>query len=191
MRTRLAFFFRWSIIVLSMVASPVLAASLASLKAASCELSALSRADIEACAANPTCLANEEIGAYLRNGGATSKLAKMCDFRVDNWIAACTADKAKAARFVALGARSAMENWIDQSVQYCQRGQMSCAHVIARFGAAWISEADFAGTRAAARNHIWALAEGLPQQASVEPVALSILAELYNRLDAPTACAAD
>lgn len=167
---------------------PAGAAPLASLKAASCELYAFSRADIAACEANPTCVATEEIGAYLRNGGATSKLAKMCNFRVDNWITACTAHNLKAARFVASGARSAMENWIDQSVQYCQRGQMNCAHVIERFGATWVSQVDFAGTRAGARNHMWTIAAGLPWQANVEPLALAILAEIYNRLEAPTVC---
>lgn len=169
-------------------AVPVNAASLASLKEASCELYALSQADIAACETNPTCVANEEIGAYLRNGGATSKLAKMCRFRVDDWVAACTAGNLAVARFVASAALKAMENWVDQSVQYCQRGQMSCTHVIDRFGAAWVSLADFAGTRAAARNHMWAIAKGLPLQVNVEPLALSILGELYNRLKAPTVC---
>ncbi|MBI3249533.1 MAG: hypothetical protein HYZ50_23775 [Deltaproteobacteria bacterium] len=171
------------------VAVPVNAASLASLKDASCELYALSQADIAVCEANPTCLANEEIGAYLRNGGATSKLAKMCRFRVDDWVAACAAGNVAVARFVATAALKAMENWVDQSVQYCKRGQMNCTLVIDRFGTTWVSLADFAGTQAVARNHMWAIAKGLPLQANVEPLALSILGELYNRLEAPTVCA--
>lgn len=169
-------------------ALPARAASLASLKAASCELYALSRADIETCKANPTCLANEELGTYLRNGGPPSKIAQMCNYRVNDLVAACAAGNMTAVRIVAEQAQKTMENWIGQSIKYCQHGQMSCTHVINRFGAARVSRADFVGTFETAKKHLWAIAEGLPLQTSVEPLALSILAELYNRLDAPTAC---
>lgn len=173
------------------VAVPVNAASLASLKDASCELYVLSQADIVACKANPTCVANEELGTYLRNGGPPSKIAQMCNYRVDDLIAACAAGNMTAVHIIADQARKTMENWIGQSIKYCQRGQMNCTHVIDRFGAARVSRADFIGTLETAKKHIWTIAKGLPPQANVEPLALSILAELYHRLEAPTACEED
>lgn len=179
------------LIELSAGAAPARAASLASLKTASCDLYALSQADITSCKANPDCVANEELGTYLRNGGPLSKIAQMCVYRVDDLEDACMANHLVGAEIIAEQARKTMENWIGQTIKYCQKGQMSCAHAIERFGAAWVSQADFAGTLETAKKRIWAIAKGLPLQTSVEPVALSILAELYNRLDAPTACAGD
>jgi len=191
MRSLIRIFLICCFSLMVLTSAPARAASLASLQTASCDLYTLSWEDIATCKANPACLANEELGTYLRNGGPPSKIAQMCVYRVDDLEGACTAGKLVGARIVAEQASKTMENWIGQSIKYCQRGQMSCTHVINRFGAAWVSQADFVGSLEVAKRHIWAIAKGLPPQTSVEPLALSILAEIYNRLDTPTVCAAE
>ena len=169
-------------------ATPAQAGTLTNLYQASCNLYALANAEYLICQADPE-VCPGELGAYARNGGATSKLAKMCEFRVLDMIDHCAALNDTAAHTDVLNAESAMENWIGQTVGYVRNGQMPGSYAEAYFGMGVVTAQILdPPTTTAAKLAMWAIADAAGLQDPIEAFALSILADLKNRLDQPTVC---
>jgi hypothetical protein len=164
------------------------AGTLSNLHQASCDLYALANAEYVACRDFPaTCPG--ELGAYARNGGATSKLAKMCEFRVLDMIAHCSVLNYTAAYIDGIHAEDAMQNWVGQTVGYVRNGQMPGSYAEVYFGFGVVT-ADITtpATTTQAKENMWAIADDAGVQDPIEATALSILADLKNRLDQSTVC---
>ncbi len=130
-----------------------------------------------------------DLGAYARNGGPTSKPQKMCAFRVQDILTACQQGNVQGARTAAVQARHAVENWIGQTVGYIRDGMMPGAYAEQYFGLG-ISAATIlaASSDTAAKEAMWSVAAAAGPQDPIQPVALSILADLYQRLAGSTVC---
>lgn len=162
--------------------------TLGNLYQASCDLYALVKAEYLACQSNPGQCPGD-IGAYARNGGPSSKLAKMCHFRVLNMIEHCGASLHAQAHTDVIHAENAMENWIGQTVRYVRAGQLPGSYAEAYFGFGVVASAILdPPTTIAAQEAMWALAAAAGKQNPIEATALSILADLKYRLDRPTVC---
>lgn len=164
------------------------AGSLDNLYHASCDLHAFANAEYVACRDFPvTC--QGELGAYARNGGATSKLAKMCEFRVLSIIDYCAESNYSAALTQAIHAEDAMQNWIGQTVGYVRNGQMPVSYAEDYFGLGVVASQILNPPSATvAKEDMWAIADDAEVQDPIAATALSILADLKNRLDQLTVC---
>jgi hypothetical protein len=170
------------------ITSPLQASTLSNLHQASCDLYALANAEYVAYRDSPaTCPG--ELGAYARNGGATSKLAKMCEFRVLDMIAHCAVSNYTSAHLDVIHAEDAMQNWVGQTVGYVRNGQIPGSYAEAYFGLGVVT-ADITtpATTTQAKENMWAIADAAGPQEPIEALALSILADLKNRLDQPNVC---
>ena len=169
-------------------ATPAQAGTLTNLYQASCDLYALANAEYLICQADPESCPGE-LGAYARNGGATSKLAKMCEFRVLDMISHCAAANYTSAHLKVVYAEDAMQNWIGQTVGYVRNDQMPGSYAEAYFGFGVVMSAITTPlTTTQAKENMWAIADAAGPQEPIEALALSILADLKNRLDQPTVC---
>lgn len=175
-------------LIFVLMASPALAGSLPQLYDASCTLYDAAQAEYVACRDFPeTCVG--ELGAYARNGGATSKLAKMCNFRVLDMIDHCGTFDYAAAHTDVVNAESAMENWVGQTVGYVRNEQLPGSYVDAYFGLGVVAaDVTIPPTATAAKEAMWAIADEAGVQDPIAATALSILADLKNRLDQPHVC---
>jgi hypothetical protein len=178
-------------ILFCLCSSTAWAGSLDNLYLASCDLYALANAEYVACRDFPvTCPG--ELGAYARNGGATSKLAKMCTFRVLDMIEHCADSNFTAARTDVIHADDAMQNWVGQTVGYVRNGQLLGSYAEAYFGlGVTAGDVTAPGTTTQAKENMWAVADEAGDQEPIAALALSILADLKNRLDRPTVCDVD
>jgi hypothetical protein len=169
-------------------AVPCLGAPLAELQTAACAFHDILEADYQQCRAGGHCYG--DIGALARNGGNSSKFFKVCEFRVSDLIGYCAARNTRAARTALNSAIAAAENWIGQTEKYCWDGQMDCNYVVSRFGAGYVTIGDVTWGRSydTAKRHVWAVAAAVGAQSKVDPSAVSILAELYNRSDQADVC---
>jgi hypothetical protein len=176
------------VLIFSLLSARSWAGPLDNLYQASCDLYALANAEYVACRDFPTTCPGE-LGAYARNGGATSKLAKMCDFRVLDMVSHCAAVNYTSAHLDVIHAEEAMQNWIGQTVGYVRNGQMPGSYAEAYFGLG-VTTADITtpSTTTQAKEDMWAIADVAGPQEPIVATALSILADLKNRLAQSTVC---
>jgi hypothetical protein len=177
-----------TILIVLRLALAVWADSLLNLKQRSCDLYVLANAEYVACRDFPaTC--SGELGAYARNGGATSKLAKMCEFRVLDMMSHCSVLNYTSAYIDVIHAEDAMQNWVGQTVGYVRNGQMPGSYAEAYFGLG-VTTADITtpSTTTQAKEDMWAIADVAGPQEPIVATALSILADLKNRLAQSNVC---
>lgn len=134
-----------------------------------------------------------DIGSFAREGGNTSKPHKFCEFRIQDIINACAAGNPTAAHTAVVQAIAAGENWIGQTIDHMRDGKMPLSYAVAYFDCG-CTENDILfppTTFTDAKEHVWEIAQAqaeVGQQETIQPTCLSILADLYWRLNRQTVC---
>lgn len=176
------------LLTLLLLASPASAATLEALRDAACGFHFVLEEDWLQCKAGGPCYG--EVGVLARNGGPTSKYAKMCFSRLPNLMAYCAAGNTTAARTTLVNALPAAENMIGQTEEWAWDGQVDAERVVYWFGGNYVTLGDvfWPPSWDAAKHHIWNIAASVPPQSEVYWSAVSILAELYRREQLVNVC---
>lgn len=156
---------------------------LENLQVASCVWYADVYQEWQDCLESPDCLAMYDKGAYARDGGPTSKPAKMCAFRVQDIVDYCATGNPLNAW---TNATKAVENWIGQVLEHWYNSGLPEQYLLFYFGLGIISAdlhvCDGSPVKLACeKEYLFSLAEVYGEPALVGPAALSILAELYTQ----------
>ncbi len=128
------------------------------------------------------------------------KFRKMCAFRFDEVIEACSANNEAQARQALIGAYGGIRDHLSLRTSYCQTDQVDCNFTFERLGIGvletifgmsfnYTPEQMKTGTLSEERDRLLSIAASLPTQTHLEPVAMSVAAEIIRRLNNSSVCA--